>query len=96
MVCLTLPWREVDTNFQFRAETGFGYRLPTMTSVPRPLVLGGDAGHDAGPDDVLRSRLPPHVIVKAARKAAVLPTPSVTITSQVPVGTRSDLAPACT
>jgi len=24
---------------------------PTVTSVPRPLALGGDAGHDAGPDD---------------------------------------------
>jgi hypothetical protein len=51
---LTLRWRELDSNFQFRAETGFGFRLPTMTSVPRSLALGGDAGHDAGPDDVSR------------------------------------------
>ena len=42
----------MDSNFQFRAEAGFGSQAaPTVTSVPRPLALGGDAGHDAGPDD---------------------------------------------
>jgi hypothetical protein len=36
---LTLRWREVDSNFQFRAETGFGFRLPnddqSASALPR-------------------------------------------------------------
>jgi hypothetical protein len=32
---------------------GLRLQAPTMTSLPRP-CLGGDVGHDAGPDDVSR------------------------------------------
>ena len=51
MVCMTLSWREADSNFQFRAGDGFGFSLPdayrcTFGLMPRaPSAAPADHDH---------------------------------------------------
>jgi hypothetical protein len=41
----TRRWRELDSNFPFRAQMGFGLRLPDVTEVPRAVASAAMPGH---------------------------------------------------
>src|SRR3984893_14178187 len=41
----TLRWRGLDSNFPFRAQMGFGLRLPDVTEVPRAVASAAMPGH---------------------------------------------------
>ena len=42
MVCMTLRWRGLDSNYQFRATIGRGFKLPNGHRCASAYCLGGD------------------------------------------------------